>query len=187
MQKTASIRYSYTVKGKNYSSLQEIANAEGLTKERIRQRMNDPSYDEYQRFLTDGSWVPKPKPVSRRKHGQSKKNKSCIINGVKYESQKSAAESLGLDAGGLRYRLMSSNFPEYVSAHHKKMNVSKRYVRIGCSVAGVEYNSVRSAQITLGISHYEIEYRFGSFDYPDYVSPRIPKEPSTTRRYKKRR
>ena len=185
MQKTAPTRYSYKVKGKKYSSLQEIGNAEGLSKERIRQRMNDPSYDEYQRFLPDGSRVPKPKPVSRRKRGKLW-NKSCTINGVKYESQKSAAESLGLDAGGLRYRLMSSNFPEYVSAHHKKMNVSKRYVRIGCSVAGVEYNSVRSAQMALGISHYEIEYRFGSFDYPDYVSPRISKKPSTTRRYKKR-
>ena len=44
------IKYSYKVKGKKYHTLQEIADAEGLTKERIRQKMNDPSYRAYKRL-----------------------------------------------------------------------------------------------------------------------------------------
>ena len=175
-------KYSYTVHGKKYSTLQEIANAEGLTKERIRQKMDDPFYEEYQRFLPDGSLASKLKG-KRRKSAE----KSCTIKGVKYESQKSAAEALGLDVGVLRYRLKSSNFPEYVSKTHPKINVREGHARIGCSVAGVEYNSVRSAQIVLGISHYEMMYRFASLDYPNYIHPHIAKKPSKTRRYKKRR
>lgn len=181
MKKPLTPKYIYNVNGKKYRTLQEIANAEGVSQERIRQKMDDPFYEEYQRFLPDGSPASKLKG-KRRKSAE----KSCTINRVKYESQKIAAESLGLDVGVLRYRLKSSNFPEYVSAHHKKMNVNKGYARTGCSVAGVEYNSVRSAQITLGISHYEMMRRFASLDYPNYIHPHIAKKPSKTRRYKKR-
>ena len=176
-----SFKYSYTVHGKKYSTLREIADVEGVTEERIRQKMNDLSYAEYQRFLPDGS--PAFKLKGKRRKWLAK---SCTINGVKYESQKSAAEALGLDVGVLRYRLKSSNFPEYVSKTHPKINVRKGHARIGCSVAGVEYNSVRSAQIALGISHYEMMYRLASLDYPDYIHPHIAKKSSTTRRYKKR-
>lgn len=42
-------KYSYTVDGKKYRTLQEIADVEGLTRERIRQKMNDSSYTKYQR------------------------------------------------------------------------------------------------------------------------------------------
>lgn len=40
----------YKVSGKEFHTLQEIGNVEGLTKERIRQKINDPSYKEYQRL-----------------------------------------------------------------------------------------------------------------------------------------
>lgn len=43
-------KYSYKVNGKRYSTLQEIADEEGVTKERIRQKMSDPKKTEYQRF-----------------------------------------------------------------------------------------------------------------------------------------
>ena len=43
-------KYSYTVNGKKYVTLQEIADAEGVSMERIRQKMNDPSYRKYKRF-----------------------------------------------------------------------------------------------------------------------------------------
>lgn len=39
----------YRVKGKYYNSLQEIADMEGLTRERIRQKMNSPLYPDHQR------------------------------------------------------------------------------------------------------------------------------------------
>ena len=43
-------KYTYKVNGKRYKTLQEIADAEGVTKERIRQKMNNPKKTEYQRF-----------------------------------------------------------------------------------------------------------------------------------------
>ena len=43
-------KYSYRVNGKKYRTLQEIADEEGVTKERIRQKMNDQSYRKYKRF-----------------------------------------------------------------------------------------------------------------------------------------
>ena len=43
-------KYSYSVNGKKYRSLQEIADMEGLTMERIRQKMNSPKYPVYQRI-----------------------------------------------------------------------------------------------------------------------------------------
>lgn len=44
------IKYNYTVNGRNYRTLQEIADEEGLTKERIRQKMNDSKYSGYRRL-----------------------------------------------------------------------------------------------------------------------------------------
>lgn len=43
-------KYGYTANGRKYRTLQEVANVEGLTRERIRQKMNDPSYTEYRRL-----------------------------------------------------------------------------------------------------------------------------------------
>lgn len=42
-------KYSYMVNGKKYRSLQEIGNMEGLTRERIRQKMNSPKHPGYRR------------------------------------------------------------------------------------------------------------------------------------------
>lgn len=41
---------SYTVNGKKYRTLQEIADMEGVTRERIRQKMNNPKHSGYQRL-----------------------------------------------------------------------------------------------------------------------------------------
>ena len=43
-------KYTYTVKGKKYATLQEIADVEGVSMECIRLKMNDPKQSEYQRF-----------------------------------------------------------------------------------------------------------------------------------------
>ena len=40
----------YEVNGKKYHSLQEIGDAEGLTRERIRQKMNNPAYPSHRRL-----------------------------------------------------------------------------------------------------------------------------------------
>lgn len=45
-------KYGYTVDRKKCRTLQEIADVEGLTRERIRQKMNNPSYAEYKRIVS---------------------------------------------------------------------------------------------------------------------------------------
>ena len=40
----------YSVGEKLYRTMQEIADIEGITVERVRQKMNDPSYPEYQKL-----------------------------------------------------------------------------------------------------------------------------------------
>lgn len=169
--------YAYVAHGKKYATLQEIADVEGLSRERIRQKMNNPSYAEYRRLLPNGSPAPRPE----RNHIKST-NRPCTIDGVEHESEKAAAEALGLDVASLCYRLKSSNFPEYISKLHPKINVKKDYLPIDCSVAGIEYKSAKSASRALGITPYEMRHRLASPDYPDYISPRIPKKQTGRRK-----
>ena len=119
-------KYRYMANGKKYSSLQEIADMEGITRERIRQKMNSPSHLGYRRLSPDGSVAdntPAPKKYRRRSM-----DKSCTVNGIRYESQDTAAQALGVGVGTLRYRLRSSNFPAYISKHHQKIKVRKKRV-----------------------------------------------------------
>ena len=44
------IKYRYTLNGKKYRILQDIADMEGVTKERIRQKINNPKYPGYRRL-----------------------------------------------------------------------------------------------------------------------------------------
>ena len=44
------IKYSYKVRGKKYRTLQEIGDMEGLTRERIRQKINSPKHSDYKRL-----------------------------------------------------------------------------------------------------------------------------------------
>ena len=44
------IKYGYVVNGKKYRTLQEIGDMEGVTRERIRQKMNDSRKPEYQKL-----------------------------------------------------------------------------------------------------------------------------------------
>lgn len=103
----------------------------------------------------------------------STKKQPCTINGVYYESESAAARSLGIGTGKVRTRLCSSNFPEYVSEYHTKIDVVRR---IQCSVAGVKYRSIGLAARELKISYGEMKNRLASFNYPDYVCAEVPKK-----------
>ena len=101
--------------------------------------------------------------------------KSCIIEGIVYESETAAAKALKIRFHTLRGRLCSSNFPEYVSEHHTKEK--RRRLPIPCSVAGVEYRSIGHAARNLKISDASLRTRLASLDYPDHVCADIPKKP----------
>lgn len=90
----------YTVRGKLYRTLQEIANVEGLTRERIRQKMNNPSFPDY--ISAD---IPKgPPPPPRPKY---------MVEGRHYKTMQEIADAVGSSIGQISYRVNSPAFPEY--------------------------------------------------------------------------
>ena len=44
------VKYNFMVNGKKYRTMQEIGDVEGVTRERIRQKMNDPKHRGYRRL-----------------------------------------------------------------------------------------------------------------------------------------
>ncbi|MCY4049822.1 MAG: hypothetical protein OXF24_09565 [Hyphomicrobiales bacterium] len=44
------VKYNFMVNGKKYSTMQEIGDVKGVTRERIRQKMNDPKHHGYRRL-----------------------------------------------------------------------------------------------------------------------------------------
>lgn len=107
------------------------------------------------------------------------KKQPCIVDGVRYESKSAAARALGIYVGVLKNRLSSSNFPGYVSKHHKKIKHVKRTAPLPCTIKGVEYPSIAEAARKLRISPDVVSNRLKSYDYPDYVCASIPKKLKT--------
>ena len=100
--------------------------------------------------------------------------KSCIIEGVVYESEGVAAKALGVTAETVRYRLRSSNYPGYTSEYHPRVNVRPK--GYPCRIDGVEYESEAAAARALNIpSAGTIHIRLISPDFPEYVSEHKPK------------
>lgn len=106
-----------------------------------------------------------------------------MVNGAHYKSEYEAAKILGFHINGLRRRLKSSTFPDYISKHHPK---EKRRVIVPCSVAGVDYKSVGSAARDLKVRYDEMKRRLASTDYPDYVCDKYPKKPTKVFKYEVR-
>lgn len=176
------------VVGVQYESIEAAANDLGISYDEMKRRLISLDYPGY---ISDIPKVPKRIKKSlqqklhsslhtknqahshKKKHGNST-GTDCIINGVRYESEKDAARALGVYITTLQIRLYSPDFPEYVSKYKRKIRFIQR---IPCNVAGVEYKSVLSASKELGISHNEMRRRLASADYPDYISPRISKKP----------
>ena len=97
-----------------------------------------------------------------------------MVKGVRYESQIVAANTLGVSTIVLRHRLRSSNYPEYISKYHLKVQRKKRS-RFRCIIKGVEYASVSEAAKKLKMNPNTLSNRLKSFNYPDYVCAEIPK------------
>lgn len=104
------------------------------------------------------------------------KKQPCTIDGVNYESKSAAARALGIYVGVLKNRLNSSNFPEYVSKHHKKIKHTKNTAPMPCTIKGIEYPSITNAARELRESPNTIYNRLISFNFPDYVCADIPKK-----------
>ena len=164
----------YKVKGRLYMTLQEIGDVEGITKERVRQKMGSLSHPDYVRIGIPKKASKLPKQAARRKHRKIRtKEHSCVVDGVEYGSEQAAAIALGTRTGVVRYRLRSSNFPEYISQYHPK--VAKKSQDLPCTVKGVEYKSQKAAAKALGIGQGSLRSRLCSPNYPDHISKHHPK------------
>ena len=156
------------VYGVEYRSIKSASKELGIYPNEIRRRLVSFDYPNY---------VCANLPKKPSKTGHKKNQKPCNIDGIDYESESKAAKSLGINLMALRSRLRSSNFPEYKSKHHKKVQRRKMLSkRVRCTIKGVEYISVSVAARKLGKSPTTIFKRLRSFNFPDYVCVDIPKE-----------
>ena len=95
----------YTVRGKPYRTLQEIANAEGVTREWIRQKMNDPSYPDH--ISAD---IPKGPPPSPK----------YMVNGKPYRTLREIAEAEELTVYKVKQKLDNPSRLEYQQLYKKR-------------------------------------------------------------------
>ena len=170
-----------SIDGIRYESESADAKALGIGLITSRHRLKSSNYpryvSEHHSKKTPENWFSK-KPQEGRY--------SCTVGGIHYESERVAMRVLGIGIRQLRNRLQSFDFPDYVSKLHPKINAKKGCARLDCNVAGVECKSAGSASRALGITPYEMKCRLASLDYPDYISPRIPKKQGRKRINRKR-
>lgn len=97
----------------------------------------------------------------------NRKSKSCIIDGVEYESIATAEKELGVSSSTLRNRFESAKFPGYIRPDVKK-RTDKR--ASPCVINGVRYSSYPIAAKALGVERTTIRGRLLSPNFPEYVS-----------------
>ena len=151
-----------SIAGVEYRSIASACRELELSPYKIKTRLASLDYPDY--VCAD---IPKKPSVPRKGKGYP-----CTIDGIDYDSEQAAADALGCYTSGLRIRLQSSNFPEYVSKHRPK---KERRTFVSCSVAGVEYRSIGDAAREAGVHYREMVRRLVSPDYPDYVCDKRPK------------
>ena len=162
------IKHPCTIDGIDYESERTAMRILGIGIRQIRNRLQSPDYPGY---------VSKRR-VKRRddKKGGDKADAPCSVDGVEYESVKAAAKDLGISTSGLKYRLRSRSFPNYISEHHPKRPKSKTKA---CTINGIEYESIRAAAKDVGMSPQALRNRLLSSSFPNYISKhhrkRLPK------------
>jgi len=115
-----------------------------------------------------------------------RKVKPIEINGVIYQSNKEAAERLGVTIDIVKGRIDSKNFPDWkrigskkertfknVEAFKTKISLAKQYP---VEIEKIVYRNALEASRQLGISKDIVEYRLKRPNFPDWK--RLPKEPS---------
>ena len=160
-----------TIDGVHYESEHAANKALNLSIGTVHIRLKSTNYPEYK-----SKHRPKEKRKKRvyTRKPRGYKRCPCMVKGVRYESEFVAANTLGISTIKLRSRLRSSNYPEYISKYHSKIQRKRRF-RFRCTIKGVEYASVSEAAKKLKMNPNTLFNRLKSFDYPDYVCADIPK------------
>lgn len=171
------IPFKYEVRGKKYRTMREIAEDEGVSRERIRQKIRSPFHKEYKTLTSlDYPDYVREEPTKKSSPLSRQWKNSCVIAGIHYESETAAAKALKISSGTVANRLLSYDYPEYISEHRPKKYRNEDKAGVTCAVAGIEYKSVMSAKRALGISYGCMKHRLTSLDYPDYICEKYPKK-----------
>ena len=153
--------YPCAINGVHYESESAASRSSGIDRATLRHRLRSPNFPGY---------ASKHHPKFRIKP----LGRACTIDGVLYQSEYAATKALGINAGILRLRLLSPDFPEYTSEHHPSVDIKTRGE--ACTIDGIEYVSATRAAKALGISLGSLLSRLHSSNYPEYVSQYRPKE-----------
>ena len=130
----------YTVRGKPYRTLQEIADEEGVTREWIRQKMKNPSCPDH--ISAD---IPKRPPPPPR----------YMVRGKPYRTLQEIAEAEGEQKAIIRQKIGSTLHPDYVSPRiAKKPPPSPRYM-----ANGKQYKTMRGIAEAEGLAIDQVRQR----------------------------
>ena len=139
----------YTVRGKPYKSLREVAEMEGVTGERIRQKMNNPAYPDY--ISVDIPKGPPPRP-------------RYMVRGMPYRTLQEIAEAEGERKEIIRQKMESTLHPDYVSPRiAKRPPIPPKY-----EANGKFYSKIKEIAEAEGLPAIEISKRLNSPFHPEY-------------------
>ena len=158
-----------SIAGVQYKSITLASRDLGLPQHEIKRRLTSFDYPDY---VCDKH----PKKESSRKRTSNSPRYPCTVNGVSYESESAAAEALGISTSGVRLRLRSPNFPEYVSKYRPKKQITERGAGYPCTINGIDYETIKAAADALGLIAVTVRNRLLSPKYPEYVSKHHPKK-----------
>ena len=150
----------YTVKGKKYKTLKDVAKAEGInTTASAAYRFVSSSFPEY---IMEGKT--KIQCKNYRSH-------PITIHGKKYRTYEEAGKEYGVTKEMIRLRLADPKHPEYKSPKYPKKG--PKFPDNKFTVYGKVYNTYREAAEEIGVCLATIRYRLTSDNFPDYVSERF--------------
>lgn len=158
-----------SIAGVQYKSIKLASRDVGLPQHEIKRRLTSFDYPDY---VCDKH----PKKESSRKRTSNSPRYPCTIDGIDYESESAAAEALGISTSGVRLRLRSPNFPEYVSKYRPKKQITERGAGYPCTINGVDYETIKAAADALGLIAVTVRNRLLSPKYPEYVSEHLQKK-----------
>ena len=130
----------YTVRGKLYRTLQEIADMEGVTREWIRRKISSPWHPDY--VSAD---IPKEPPPPPR----------YVVKGKPYRTLQEIAEAEGEEKEIIQQKIVSTLHPDYVSPYiAKRPPPPPKYM-----VKGKPYKTVKKIAEAEGITIEEVSQR----------------------------
>lgn len=95
----------YKVRGKLYNSMQDIADEEGLSRERIRQKMIDPAYPDY---ICSNILKGEPPPSK------------YLVRGQPYRTMQEIADAEGTDMMRIRQKIIDPSCTEYQRLYKRR-------------------------------------------------------------------